>query len=57
MAYQNPVPENFLNPSENYYRIISAPTYEDALPAFRDLQKSGAIRGSDDFSGETYFNK
>jgi len=57
MAYQNPVPENFLNPSENYYRIISAPTYEDALPAFRDLQKSGAIRGSDVFSGETYFNK
>jgi hypothetical protein len=57
MAYQTPVPQNFLNQSDSYYRILSAPSYEDGYPAYRDFQKTGTIRGSDVFAEQAYFNK
>ena len=55
--YPTPVPQNFLNQTDSYYRILSGQSYDDTYPAFKDFQKTGTIRGSNVFGGQAYINK
>lgn len=57
-SYPNPVPQNFLNQSDSYYRILSGKDFDTAHQAFLDYQRTGLIRGTPNFSGrDAYFNK
>lgn len=55
--YPTPVPQNFLNQTDSYYRILSGQSYGDTYPAFKDFQETGTIRGSNVFAEQAYFNK
>lgn len=55
--YPTPVPQNFLNQTDSYYRILSGTDYDNAYSAFSDFQKSGTIKGSNVFAEQAYFNK
>lgn len=55
--YPSPIQADFIQPTDSFYRIISGTDYDSANSALLDLQRSGAVRGTDTFGKSAFFNQ